>query len=117
NDVSALRRCLAALEDQDYPGDLVEVLVVDNASDEDVSAAVPSDPRFQLLQEPRRGSYAARNTGVRAATGEVLAFTDSDCVPRRDWLRRGVETLRSDPRADAIGGAIELFFPHGSHPQ
>lgn len=116
NDVPALRRCLSALAAQDYPGE-VRVVVVDNASTDDVAAAVPPDPRFELLHETRRGSYAARNTGVRAATGEVLAFTDSDCVPRPDWLRRGVEALRTEPRPDAIGGAIELFFPHGSEPR
>lgn len=117
NDVSALRRCLEALQVQDYPAELVQVLVVDNASTEDVAQVVPADPRFHLLHEARRGSYAARNTGVLAATGAVLAFTDSDCVPRRDWLLSGLEALRAEPRPDAIGGAIELFFPHGPDPR
>lgn len=117
NDVPALRRCLTALAEQDYPAEVVEVIVVDNASTDDVSAAVPPDPRFQLLHEARRGSYAARNTGVQQATGEVLAFTDSDCVPRPDWVARGVDALRTAPQPDAIGGAIELFFPHGSQPR
>lgn len=117
NDVAALRRCLSALAQQDYPAEAIQVLVVDNASTDDVSAAMPSDPRFHLLHEARRGSYAARNTGVQRATGEVLAFTDSDCVPRPDWLTRGVDALRTPPRPDAVGGAIELFFPHGSQPR
>lgn len=117
NDAAALRRCLTALEAQDYPADLLQVLVVDNASTEDVGAALPADPRFQLLHESRRGSYAARNTGVRSATGKVLAFTDGDCVPRPDWVRQGVRALSAEPRPDAIGGAIELFFPHGAEPR
>lgn len=117
NDTAALQRCLTALAQQDYPAELVQVLVVDNASTDDPSGVVPPDPRFELLHEGRRGSYAARNTGVHAATGEVLAFTDSDCVPRPDWLRLGVEALHSQPRPDAIGGAIALFFPHGTSPR
>lgn len=117
NDVPALRRCLAALEQQDYPADVVQVLVVDNASSDDVSIAVPSAARFRLLYEARRGSYAARNTGVETATGEILAFTDSDCIPRPDWLRRGVEALQAKPCPDAIGGAIQIFFPHGPDPR
>lgn len=117
NDAPALARCLTALSQQEYPAELIQVLVVDNASTDDVSAAVPDDPRFTLLHETRRGSYAARNTGLRAATGTTLAFTDSDCVPRPDWLRRGIEALCTEPCPDAIGGAVELFFPHGPTPR
>lgn len=117
NDVTALERCLDALAEQDYPAELVEVLVVDNASTDDVSAALSAGSRVRLLHEARRGSYAARNTGVREAKGEVLAFTDSDCVPRSDWLQRGVAALTADPRPDAVGGAIEIFFPHGPDPR
>lgn len=117
NDALALQRCLRAIITQDYPADLVEVLVVDNASTDDVSGALPVDPRVRLLHEPRRGSYAARNTGVAAATGQVLAFTDSDCIPRPDWLRVGVQALHREPCPDAIGGAISIFFPHGPEPR
>src|SRR5690606_16589320 len=85
NDVQRLRTCVAALLAQDYPAERVEVLVVDNASDVDVSVALPAgETRVRLLHESRRGSYAARNRALTEATGEVLAFTDADCLPRPD---------------------------------
>ncbi|WP_432570300.1 glycosyltransferase family 2 protein [Kineococcus sp. SYSU DK005] len=112
--VEDLRRCLAALLAQDYPPERVQVLVVDNASREDVSAALPDDERFLLLSEPVPGSYRARNRALARADGEVVAFTDADCTPEPDWLRRGVEALRrTGEHLAMVGGAVELTFPAG----
>lgn len=112
--VDELRGCLAALQAQDHPADRFDVVVVDNASTEDVAAAVPADERFTLLVEPRRGSYAARNTGLGIARGEVLAFTDADCRPDPDWLTEAVAELRREPAADMVGGAVRLVFRGGA---
>lgn len=117
NDVDRLRLCLDALAAQDYPADRYEVLVVDNNSDQDQSPAMPDDDRFQLLHEERRGSYAARNRALPLVRGSVVAFTDSDCLPAADWLSRGVAALQADPRPDAVGGAIRIFFDHGPRPR
>lgn len=116
DDVAGLTRCVEALLRQTYPRDRLEVLVVDNNSSLDHSVAVPQDPRFTLLTERRRGSYAARNAGVAAATGTVLAFTDADCVPDEHWVERGVQALTQEPVADMVGGGIELFF-RGERPR
>lgn len=115
DDADRLVRCLAALRAQTYPGP-IEIVVVDNASHQDVAAALPADPPVRLLHEPRPGSYRARNAGIAAATGDLLAFTDADCLPRPTWLERAVERLDSDPAIDAIGGRIELLFRDGAHP-
>lgn len=109
-----LRGCLEALRTQTYPAALVRVVVVDNNSTEDVGAVLPDDPRFVLVHEARRGSYAARNTGLLSATGEVIAFTDADCRPHADWLDRGVAALSAPPRAAMVGGRIRLAFAHGA---
>jgi glycosyltransferase involved in cell wall biosynthesis len=110
NGADLLRSCLAALLLQTYPAELVEVVIVDNASTEDLRPAMPADPRVRLLHEARPGSYAARNTGLAAATGTVLAFTDGDCVPDPAWLTEAVSVLRAQPRADMVGGAVTMFF-------
>jgi glycosyltransferase involved in cell wall biosynthesis len=117
NDPERLSACLHALAAQDYPADRFEVLVVDNASTEDVRPAIPpGDPRFRLLHEGRRGSYAARNAGVAAAAGDLLAFTDADCRPRPDWIRTGVTALGTEPVPDAVAGRIQLVFRGGAGP-
>lgn len=113
NDVVRLRRCLAALARQSYPADRYDVLVVDNGSTEDLAPAVPDVAGFRLLREERPGSYAARNTGLAATDAELLAFTDSDCLPMDDWLEAGVRALTVDPTVDAVGGRILLTFRSG----
>jgi glycosyltransferase involved in cell wall biosynthesis len=116
NGVDLLDRCLRSLLRQTYPASLIEVIVVDNNSSEPVTAVMPNEPRFKLIFEPRRGSYAARNTGLKAARGEVIAFTDADCTPSASWLERGVAALMQPSPADMVGGRIRLTF-NGSKPR
>jgi GT2 family glycosyltransferase len=99
----SLRRCLEALRAQDHPN--FEILVVDDASSDGGTERVCSElPEVRLfVLERNRGPAAARNRGIRAATGELLAFTDDDCVPPADWLRRH-ELLHADARVGAAGG-------------
>lgn len=82
-----------------------EVIVVDNGSTDatpDVASSHPLAPR--VVHEQRRGSYAARNTGIQSAHADILAFTDADCVPQPGWLAAGVAAFETG--ADLVGGAI-----------
>ena len=109
NDSGRLQGCLRALEEQTYPGHLYEVIVVDNDSTKTIGHVVAPYARARVVREGRSGSYAARNTGVKHARGEIIAFTDSDCIPAPDWLERGVAHLtRLDGRA-VVAGRIEIF--------
>jgi glycosyltransferase involved in cell wall biosynthesis len=109
NDAERLGGCLRALEAQTYPGHLYEVIVVDNGSADSVVHVVAPYARALAVHEGSPGSYAARNTGVTHARGEVIAFTDADCIPTPDWLERGVAHLtRSEGRA-VVAGRIEIF--------
>ena len=109
NDAARLALCLNALESQRYPADRVEILVVDNGSTDDPAPAVGQMARARLLYEPTPGSYAARNLGIAAARGDVLAFTDADCLPKPDWLCHGVRLLDATPNCGLVGGRIRLF--------
>jgi len=117
-DLERLTTCLRCLAAQDYPADLIEVTVIDNASRTDLRSALPpGDARFRLIREEQRGSYAARNAGLRAGYGDVVAFTDADCRPRPNWLRTAVAALAVPEAPDAVGGSIRLFFRDGAEPR
>ncbi|MCP4501806.1 MAG: glycosyltransferase family 2 protein [Deltaproteobacteria bacterium] len=97
------------LQKIEYPSEKWEFLLVDNGSADNTlkkARALGIEPLF----EKKIGAYAARNTGVRRATGEVIAFTDADCLPEPGWLREGVRALAN---AELVSGQIEFFdeFP------
>jgi glycosyltransferase involved in cell wall biosynthesis len=89
-----IEHCIQALLEQTYPSQLYEVIMVDNNSTDHSSAIVRKYPGIKLLSEAKQGAYAARNRGVAASKGEVIAFTDPDCVPSRDWLKQIDATFR-----------------------
>lgn len=116
DDLPRLLTCLELLERQTYPRDLVEIVVADNGSAEDVATALGSRPGVRVVRETTPGSYVARNTAVAATAGEVLAFTDADCRPHEDWIASGVAALTEPGAADAVGGDIHLVFRDGGEP-
>ncbi|MDJ0848756.1 MAG: glycosyltransferase [Myxococcota bacterium] len=101
-------RCLEALRSQSYPAEQVEILVVDNGSVDETRGRVRDHGVRLLVERSARSPYMARNAGLEQAKGEVLAFTDSDCVPAKDWLERGV--ARIEAGADLVGGHVRFSF-------
>jgi len=93
---------VAALESQTYPIDEIEVVVVDNGSTDATSEvlaklAAASPMRICAIKlDVNDGSSGGRNAGWRAATGDVIAFTDDDCVPEPDWLKAGLAAMDDD---------------------
>ena len=112
NRAPGLRQCLAALEGQSFPRAEFEIIVVDNGSTDDLEGARRLFPAVRWLQEVAPGSYAARNGGLRQAAGEIIAFTDADCVPDAGWLREGVAAL-TDGSATVVGGEVPWIEPAG----
>ena len=108
DDAAGLHRCLEALDRQTLPKDWFEVIVVDNGSQQPMGPVVARFKFACCLSEAIPGSYAARNTGARHATGTLLAFTDADCEPRPDWLEQAARIFMQEPGVSAIGGSIEL---------
>lgn len=110
-DLPELISCLSA---QTYPADRVEYLLVDNASSDRTAAIIQTaslDAKSQgltiycLSENQIQSSYAARNAGIRASTGEIIAFTDADCRPQQNWLHILVEPF-ADPAVGLVGGGI-----------
>jgi GT2 family glycosyltransferase len=84
-----LARCLEALERQTLPASEFEVIVVDDS-------------------RTRDGPATARNRGWRQARGEIVAFTDDDCIPAQDWLKNGLQKMQHH---DAVCGRIVMPIP------
>lgn len=107
-DLAGLDLCLQALGRQE--GDLdFEIVVADNMSPSG-EAAVRSmiGDRARLILAPQKGAGPARNAGVAAARGRILAFTDCDCVPEPGWLKAGLAALE---RYDFVGGRMTVLVP------
>lgn len=112
NNASGLETCLVAIRRQTYPAHDFEIIVVDNASTDDLERLKPLFPEVRWLRSEGTGSFAARNVGLAAAKGEILAFTDSDCIPEPVWLAAGVDALDAGA-GTIIGGNVELLDPVG----
>jgi GT2 family glycosyltransferase len=94
----------------------VEFIIVDNASTDAtpavLSAAAARFPfPLRVLHEPVRGLASARNSALRHARGEVIAWTDDDCVPAEDWIERILAHFDEDPALDLLTGRVELYDP------
>lgn len=82
-----------------------QAIVVDSGS-HDRTAELAAAAGARVVREERPGAAAARNAGVRAAAGELIAFLDSDCIPRPGWLDGLTKAMREAPSVGAVGGRI-----------
>jgi putative flippase GtrA/GT2 family glycosyltransferase len=103
-----IRATVDSLLGQDYPG-LAEVILVGSVGDTTWQAlADVTDPRLMIMEQPDttglRDPNVKRDTGIRRASGEVLALADSDIVMRPDWLSRGLGLLAASGASCVAGG-------------
>jgi glycosyltransferase involved in cell wall biosynthesis len=114
NAATTLAPCLDSLLALDYPRGSVEVLCVDNASTDTTPSILRRyAERITILHEARRGPAAARNCGLRHASGDAVAFIDSDCIADTSWLRQLVQPLHT-PSIGVVGGRILSVRPCNS---
>lgn len=105
NQPQHLARCLASLYAGKRHPD--EVFVVDNGS-KDMPQTVCADySGVVLLREPTPGPGPARNLGAAAASGDIFAFIDADCLADPGWLA-AVASAMSDPKAQVLGGDVRI---------
>lgn len=101
NGSRTLQACLESLSRLNYPD--YEVIVVDDGSTDRTPEVAKAFPTFRYIRQTNQGLSAARNAGIGAATGEIIAFTDDDCRADEDWLYYlASDLLRGD--FAAIGG-------------
>jgi glycosyltransferase involved in cell wall biosynthesis len=113
NDLIGLEACLSRLTTQTFPAHAYEIIVADNGSTCGADAVRKViNGRGVLVDVPEKGAGPARNGGMAAAKGSLLAFTDSDCQPDQHWLAEGVKAL-SD--FDFVGGRMEVLVDDLAH--
>lgn len=109
-DWKRLAHCLDALKQQTINSAEFEVIVVDNSEFPGAYGEIEFAANTTIIHEPIPGSYAARNKGAEYSSGQLLAFTDSDCIPHKEWLYNAVKRFETD-NCDLIGGKIDIFQP------
>jgi len=95
------------------PGDF-ELILVDQSEGPETEKALAfaaSDPRVRYLRSSLRGAAAARNVGIEQAQGELIAFTDDDCIVAPDWVRGIHQVFDSDQTIEAMFGRVAVPPP------
>lgn len=125
NGARTLRDCLLSLQDLHYPD--YEVIVVDDGSTDATPQILGEFAWARVVRQDNRGLSAARNAGIAAATGEIVAFTDSDCRVDPDWLHHLVVVMETGgfagaggpnltpPESGMMARAIALAPGHATH--
>ena len=122
NRMEPLEKCLARVCSQDYPKKSYEIMVVDDYSTDGTPSLVrmlqKKHHNLHYLQIQRKSPGAARNAGLAKAKGEIIAFTDDDCVAPHDWISSLVKEFLGTDTA-AVGGAVSnptnRYIAHASH--
>ncbi|MHA7924501.1 MAG: glycosyltransferase family 2 protein [Marinobacter sp.] len=105
NEEECIERCLLSLNDQTYPRDRFEIIVVDNGST-DATQSIAEKHADWVLEKPGVNVGAVRNYGARHAAGDILVCTDSDCLFDKAWIENGVNLLQAHPD-HVFGGGVK----------
>ncbi|MCL5263616.1 MAG: glycosyltransferase family 2 protein [Chloroflexi bacterium] len=105
NRAKKLVRCLSTLSEQRFRD--YEIIVVDDGSSDDTPVVVRNFHDVVYIRQNNRGPAAARNLGLAHAHGEVVAFTDDDCVAPLDWLAQLESGYLRHPEVAGVGGHME----------
>ena len=114
NQPDHLARCLDSLVDQTVAGHDVEIIVVDNNSRTLPEAVVAAFPDVRLISETEAGPGLARNTGVAACTGDILAFIDADCIAHPGWLSAIATRIAAGQQI--LGGDVRIHHRDATRP-
>lgn len=114
DDLANLRLCLDLLERQTLSREAFEIVVADNNSPCGLSKVLDAcGPGVIVVPAPLQGAAHARNAALAVASGENLAFIDSDCRPAETWLERGLAVLRENV---VVAGKVEVLFADPARP-
>ncbi len=113
DDLARLGRLIVALEAQTIDPSTFEIIIADNGSRCGLEAVRAVAGGARVVAAPERGAGPARNHALAFASGDILAFTDSDCLPEPGWLAEGLAALEA---CDFAGGAMLVTVGDGALP-
>lgn len=105
-----LEQCVDGLLSQRYPSGARELIFVDNGASAQARAVVDGRRDLVVIDESVPGAYAARNAGLRASRGDIIAFTDADCAVSPDWLNAVSEAM-ADRYTNVVVGSYSPARP------
>lgn len=108
NSEKTIEETLNAVLDQDFDGPY-EVIVVDDGSS-DKTVEIAKEKSVNLITQEKSGPAKARNNGWKTSKGSTIVFTDSDCVPVKQWLKTITKPF-SDPTVGGVGGEYQTKNP------
>ena len=103
NAENTVRGCLDSLMNQHYPEEY-EVIVIDDGSTDTTPRIVEEYEKVRLIKQGNAGPAAARNRGAAEAKGDIILFTDSDCVPAPDWIAEMVKPFKENAEVVGVKG-------------
>lgn len=103
NAENTIGKCLEALKKQSFSKRNYEIIVVDDASKDRTAEVVKKFKGVKLIRQKHRGPAAARNLGVKNSRGDVVLFTDSDCIPDKKWIKNMAEPFKDKEIAGVSG--------------
>ena len=110
NEARILGGCLASLKNMDYPRECFEIIIADSLST-DNTQQVAKDYGARIVLNNRQLVVSGRNLGFSQARGELVGFTDADCVVSPDWLKNSIKYFQ-DEKVAGVGGVT--LFPAGA---
>jgi len=96
--------CLNALNDQTISRTDYEILIVDDGSTDKTAGIVGGFENVKLIQQENRGPAGARNNGAKNSNGDIILFTDSDCIPEKNWVEEMIRPFNDDPEIVGVKG-------------
>jgi glycosyltransferase involved in cell wall biosynthesis len=108
NSAGVIAGCIRSLLDQEYSKEGYEIIIVDDGSTDNTKDVVSTFKGVRFIPQPHAGPATARNLGASHAKGDVILFTDADCIPDSDWIKRMVEPF-SNPGVAGVSGTYRTL--------